>query len=136
MSSGCCHPKISFSLPGGIPTKPPTFSPRFWGVYPFQGDKKSEEPIFSTNSASQTFVSLQLNYFNRSNCQQFISTLSVGVVLNNATTLSALKQRSTEFFTFLRLFLPLQPSVSQRTWRKTYSEVFSPQEFFEKIFSF
>jgi hypothetical protein len=60
MSSGCFHPKnlspggpnsASLSTADRLP-----LSPGFAGTFPNQGDKKSEEPVFLSNSASQTLV--------------------------------------------------------------------------------
>ncbi len=135
MSSGCCHPKI-FSY-----ATAPRFLPQPSGCLGFithLGDKKSEEPIYLSNSASQTLVMLRSQFcLYCAGCQQFIKTFLPGSLVATRVTLSNSKQASTAFLLFCNFFCSgcRLHSRKERAAEHTRNQIHC-KSFLQKFFTF
>lgn len=129
MSSRCLHPKISvrpFCL---------SYRPNFSRAAPHLGDKKSEEPIFTSNSATQTFVKFTVSISRQ--CRPSTGFLTFLSVLLAATEslLQIYRRRSTALLLFFNFFSPLSATAFPKNKAADNIEFQSQRKRFLKIFS-
>ena len=76
----------------------------FLACFPIWGDKKSEPPIYYSNSASQSFVTLQFQHYRKLHrlSKTFLFSFSAGLLASNCHQNTWLKAGVNSFILFFR----------------------------------